>query len=261
MVTLLRDALRHLEAREKSAFVTIVGTRGSGPQITGAKMLVADTKERPSLYGTIGGGNLEFSAVRETLEVLRSGGPAVLVEKDLGRDLGMSCGGSVSYLIEPLASRDSLIICGGGHVGQALYEVTKNMGFSITVVDSLREFAGPDRFPGCGSFVNSFEEADLDKQLSLDASTYIVIVSRDHATDFRLARFFLPKPWKYLGVIASKSKAAALRKELEAEGFDREKMDRIAAPIGLPLGGANPAEIAVSIAAQIISLRYEATRK
>jgi xanthine dehydrogenase accessory factor len=261
MVTLLRDAIRHLEAREKSAFVTIVSTRGSGPQITGAKMLVVDTKDRPAVYGTIGGGNLEFTATQEALEVLRGGGPAVLADKDLGKDLGMTCGGTVSYLIEPLSSRDSLIICGGGHVGQALYEVTKNMGFSITVVDSLKEFAGPERFPGCGSFINSFEETELEKLLATDESTYIVIASRDHATDFRLVRYFLPKSWKYLGVIASKNKAAALRKELENEGFDKEKMARIAAPIGLPLGGPNPAEIAVSIAAQIISLRYEATRK
>jgi xanthine dehydrogenase accessory factor len=261
MVSLLRDALRHLEAREKSAFVTVVSTRGSGPQVTGAKMLVVDMKDRPAVYGTIGGGNLEFTAIQEALEVLRRGGPAVLTEKDLGKDLGMTCGGNISYLIEPLASRDSLIICGGGHVGQALYEVTKNMGFSITVVDSLKEFACPDRFPGCGGFVHSFDETELEKQVPTDESTYIVIASRDHATDFRLVRFFLPKPWKYLGVIASKTKAAALRKELEGEGYNREKMDRITAPIGIPLGGPNPAEIAVSIAAQIISLRYGVTRK
>jgi xanthine dehydrogenase accessory factor len=86
-----------------------------------------------------------------------------------------------------------------------------------------------------------------------------VIVGRDHPTDFRLARYFMNKPWAYLGVIASRGKAALLRRELEKEGFPAERIARLAAPIGLPLGGPNPLEIAVSIAAQIIERRYTAT--
>jgi xanthine dehydrogenase accessory factor len=103
--------------------------------------------------------------------------------------------------------------------------------------------------------VSSFEEAALERELPPSPDSYIVIVSRDHPTDFRLARFFMKREWKYLGVIASRTKAAVLRRELEAEGFDRAKIARLAAPIGLPIGGASPAEIAVGVAAQLVQVR------
>lgn len=259
MIKLLKEAVRHRENGDRAAFVTLVRIRGSAPQVPGAKMLVVDRPGEHISYGTIGGGALEHAAQREALEILRSGRGPEYFEKDLGRDLSMACGGEAGYLIEPVASPDRLVICGAGHVGRALYGIMRETGFSIILVDGLKEYANPEKFPDAERIVNSWEEKELEAAVPVDERTYIVIVSRDHATDFRLARHFLPGPWAYLGVIASSGKAAILKKELEREGYPPERIAKITSPIGLPLGGPNPAEIAVSIAAQIIELRYTAT--
>jgi xanthine dehydrogenase accessory factor len=167
----------------------------------------------------------------------------------------MARGGRVSYFIEPLQPRERIIICGGGHIGKALFAIIKNMGFRTFVIDSMDEYANLDRFPGADKIINSFDEEVLENTVVTDDGTYIVIVSRDHPTDFRLVRFFLNKPWNYLGVIASQTKAAILRKELKEEGFPEEKIEALVSPIGKPIGGSSPEEIAVSIAAQLVEKR------
>ena len=253
MIPLLEEALRQHGVQRRCAFVTIVSVAGSGPQVAGAKMLVVDAGERHLTFGTVGGGALEHRALQEALDVLTLGVPR-LVEKDLGRDLGMACGGRVAYFIEPVVLPPRLVICGGGHVGLALFRAVRDLEFSVTVVDALAEYGSPERFPGA-RIVNSFDETVLERELPANPDSYIVIVSRDHPTDFRLARFFLRREWKYLGVIASRTKAAILRKELEGEGYDPARIARLAAPIGLPIGGASPAEIAIGVAAQLVQVR------
>lgn len=253
MKSLLEEALRQQAAQRRCAFVTIVAAAGSGPQGPGAKMLVVDAGGRHLTYGTVGGGNLEHEAVEEALEALRSGAPR-LVEKDLGRDLGMACGGRVQYFIEPVSVPPQLVICGAGHVGLALFRVVSDLDFSVTVVDAMAEYGNSERFPGA-RIINSFDDAVLERELPPNPDSYIVIASRDHATDFRLARLFLKREWKYLGVIASRGKAAILRRELESEGHDPARVTRLACPIGLPIGGASPAEIAIGVAAQLVQVR------
>ncbi len=259
MVPLLREALRLKAEGIRSAFVTVVWTEGSVPQVPGAKMLVAPSPGGVLTSGTVGGGELERRAACEAAEVLASGSGAAYYVKDLAADLGMACGGRVGYLVEPLESADRLVICGGGHIGLSVYRIMKDMDFSITVVDEGEEKALRERFPDA-AIVPSFEEGELEKRLATDERTYVVIASRNHPSDFRLARFFMKRDWAYLGVIASANKATALKKELEEEGYGREKILRLSSPIGIPLGGPRPQEIAVSIAAEIIRRRYDATR-
>jgi len=259
MLTLIREALRLKSEGIRSAFVTVVRTEGSVPQIPGAKMLVASSPGGLLTSGTVGGGELEHRAAREAAEVLASGSGAAYFEKDLAADLGMACGGRVGYLVEPLESADRLVICGGGHIGLSVYRIMKDMDFSITVVDEGDEKSIRERFPDA-AIVPTFDERELAKRLVADERTYVVIASRNHPSDFRLARFFMKGEWAYLGVIASARKAATLKKELEEEGYDGEKIRRLSSPIGIPLGGPRPEEIAVSIAAEIIRRRYGATR-
>jgi len=259
MFTLFREASRLKSEGIRSAFVTVVWTEGSVPQVPGAKMLVASSPGGLLTSGTVGGGELERRAAREAEEVLASGSGAAYFVKDLAVDLGMACGGRVGYLVEPLESSDRLVICGGGHIGLAVYRIMKDMDFSITVVDEGEEKPLRERFPDA-VVLPSFDEGELDERLVADERTYVVIASRNHPTDFRLARFFMKRDWAYLGVIASANKAAALKMELEKEGYESEKILRLSSPIGIPLGGPRPEEIAVSIAAEIIRRRYGATR-
>jgi xanthine dehydrogenase accessory factor len=254
MEELIQKAAEHTQRGEMIAFVTIVEVHGSVPQIPGAKMLVVERGDRHLTYGTVGGGALEHKALEEALEAIHDG-QVRFFRKDLGADLNMACGGRVSYLVEPLQRRAQLIICGAGHIGQALYSIMQQMDFKITLIDSMQEYANRERFPGVDLIVNSFDEEEIEAQIESDEHSYIVIVSRDHTTDFRLARYFLQKPFGYLGLIASETKAAVLRKELQQEGFAQEKIDALVSPIGLPIGGDTPHEIAVSIAAQLVEFR------
>jgi xanthine dehydrogenase accessory factor len=250
---LLEEATRRHSQGQRCAFVTIVRVAGSAPQVAGAKMLVVDAVDAPVTYGTIGGGNLEHTAVREAIDALRGGGP-LLLEKALGTDLGMACGGRVTYFVEPVVLPPQLVICGAGHVGLALHRVARELDFSVTVVDSLAEYGNVERFPGA-RIVNSFDEAVLEREVPPAPEQYVVLVTRNHPTDFRLARFFLKRELKYLGVIASRTKAIKLRRELESEGWDPRKIAGVTSPIGLPIGGASPGEIAVGIAAQLVQVR------
>ena len=254
MVELFESAIQALKSSCRGALVTLVDTHGSAPQVPGAKMLVIVEQDGYRTEGTIGGGKLEYQAIFEALEAVREQRPR-LVHKDLLRDLGMACGGRASYFIEPFAPAHSVIIFGAGHVGFALARVLDLLKFSITVVDSRAEYANEKRFPMARRIVTSHDPDVLEDAVTTDSNTYIVIVSRDHPSDFAACRFFLPRDWAYLGVIASKSKAARLRKDLIEEGFDADRVARISSPIGLPIGGSTPEEIAISIAAQIVATK------
>jgi xanthine dehydrogenase accessory factor len=253
MDNLILTAAEFAKSEESIAFVTIVEVIGSVPQIPGAKMLVVDKGDRHLTFGTIGGGALEHIALEEALEAIREG-EVRYYKKDLGKDLNMACGGKVTYLIEPLQKRKQLVICGAGHIGKAIYSMTRELDFRTVLIDSMEEYANEERFPGVESIITSFDEQVIEDALSLDDHSYIVIVSRDHTTDFRLARYFLKKEWKYLGLIASGTKAAKLRKELKQEGYEEEKISRMVSPIGIPIGGSSPGEIAVGIVAQLVEV-------
>ncbi len=254
MLELLESAIQAIKSSSRGALVTLVETRGSAPQVPGAKMLVIMEQEGYRTEGTIGGGRLEYVAISEALEAIREQRPR-LVRKELLRDLDMACGGGATYFIEPFAPADSVVIFGAGHVGYALARVLDLLGFSITVVDNRPEYANEQRFPMAKQVVTSHEPEVLEQRVRTDSNTYVVIVSRDHPSDFAACRYFLPREWAYLGVIASKAKAARLRKELLEEGYDEDRVARISSPVGLPIGGSTPEEIAVSIAAEIVQTR------
>ncbi len=254
MVELLESAVRAMKSFKRGALVTLVETRGSAPQVPGAKMLVVVEGDGYRTEGTIGGGPLEYQAISEALEAIRAQ-RCRLVRKNLLQDLGMACGGGATYFIEPFAPAESVIIFGAGHVGHALARVLDTLHFSITVIDNRPEYANKERFPMAEQVITSHEPEVLEQVVRTDSNTYVVIVSRDHPSDFAACRFFLPRDWAYLGVIASKAKAAKLRKDLLEEGYDPDRVARIASPIGLPIGGSTPEEIAISIAAEIVQTK------
>ncbi|MBF0206816.1 MAG: XdhC family protein [Oligoflexia bacterium] len=272
-LNLIEMAATKVREKKKVAIITVVKVKGSAPQIPGAKMLLVAEEINNSVdtgindniesfsgtYGTIGGGNLEYQALKEAREIMRENVAHQhrihYFEKDLHRDLGMVCGGEITYIIELLSPPDQLIICGAGHCGLALYQMAKYLDFSITMIDARKEYADAQLFTKADLIVDSFDEEVLSQKLRCDQNTFIVIVSKDHPTDFKLVRYFLNKEWKYLGVIASKSKACSLKNELSKEGYLTEKIEKICAPIGLEIGGSTPAEIAVSILAQILQFR------
>lgn len=149
---------------------------------------------------------------------------------------------------------ERLILCGGGHVSLELAHIAARLEFELVVIDDREEFANQERFPMASQVLcMPFLEA-LD-QLGSREDDFYAILTRGHAFDKECLECILRGKYAYVGMIGSKTKVAAVYKALEEEGFSRETLDGVHAPIGLKIGGQTPAEIAVSIAAQLVDER------
>ena len=251
----LPAAAAALERGEPAALVTIVRSSGSTPQRTGAKMLVfADGRT----VGTIGGGCYENDALGKAREAIANGKPA-LVKYDLNDDLvqesGLICGGQMEVYIDPIAPSPALYVIGAGHVGWNLARIAADAGFRIHVLDDREKFANAERFP----FADTIEVDDIGAWLhkaELPASAYVVVVTRGHTHDFEAVRALAARDLRYLGLIGSRAKVARIFDALESEGMPLECLQRVHAPIGLDIGAITPAEIAVSILAELIAIRH-----
>ena len=142
-----------------------------------------------------------------------------------------------------------LFICGGGHVAKEVAALAAQLDFSVTVLDDRADLATRERFPAaerviCDSYDN------LNHYLEPDAC--YVVVTPDHKADLQCVSTILLSPYRYLGMIGSKKKVAATFENLRLSGFTEEQISTIFAPIGLPIGAVTPAEIALSILAQVI---------
>jgi xanthine dehydrogenase accessory factor len=247
----LSEAARLSAEGRPFALVTVVRTGGSTPRKAGAKMLVRDDG---SIAGTVGGGAIELLLIEEARAALAAGEPR-LVRKHLTRELAMCCGGEVEAFIDPLGRRERLVLVGAGHIGRALAPVGASLGFDVWVVDELEEAASPERFPGATRLVHDWSPGAWGLDLGRD--TYVIVATRDHAVDQavleQLAR--LDARPTYLGVISSRAKITRFRKRLEAKGVPADWVAQVRGPIGVAIGAETPAEIAVSIAAELVAVR------
>ena len=168
-------------------------------------------------------------------------------------DLGMICGGDTEVFIEPITAAPSLFVFGGGHIAVPLVKMAAIVGFKITVIDERPDFASVDRFPDAGVLVSEIPSAYT--QLNIDKGSYIVIVTHGHKGDETALEGALKTPAKYIGMIGSKSKNAAVFAHLLAGGFTQDDLGRAHAPIGLHIKAQTPEEIAVSILAEMIAVK------
>ncbi len=148
---------------------------------------------------------------------------------------------------------ERLIICGGGHVGLEVAYIGARLEFDVIVIDDREEFANQGRFPMaqvlCRPFLQALEE------LGSREDDYYVLVTRGHAYDRECLEKVLGGRYAYVGMIGSKGKVKAVKEQLLQSGIAPEVLEQVHAPIGLPIGGETPAEIAVSICAQLVQER------
>ena len=147
----------------------------------------------------------------------------------------------------------TLVIAGGGHVGAALAAVAHQMEFSITVIDDRPDFASVERFPMATRLIGAVE-TQLAK-LQFNQQTYVVIVTRGHRRDALALAAVVRSDARYIGLIGSKRKIVKIFQDLQAQGVSADQLSRVHAPVGLDIGAVTPAEIAVSIAAQLVAAR------
>lgn len=155
---------------------------------------------------------------------------------------------------EPLCRDGVLYLFGGGHVGQALAPMLAQVGFRVVVFDSRPEFARPELFPGVERVVQG-DFSRLERQARPTSRDYVVVMTPGHQNDLEVLAQVLPHNPFYVGCLGSRKKGDFLRAELARRGIAQEQIDSIRLPIGLDLGGETPAEIAVSVTAQLIQER------
>jgi len=339
---ILHKALHLLENDEPFALVTLVAQQGSTPRAAGAQMLV-----RPdgSIAGTIGGGLLEGTMMREASEAIAAGRSQVSAVELTGQSVSgptMICGGHAAVLVafvpagdaglrdqlgalaqaradgrsawlftffaadpgptevgycvlqdgaepvgelpcapaklhalagkiavhgsaelpdgrsvcvEALLPPTTAVICGAGHVAQALAPVAAAVGFDVIVLDDRPEYAAAERFPEASRVILLETFADVFAGLTVTPRSFVVIVTRGHAHDFSVLQQALRTTAGYIGLMGSASKREKIFKALTADGFSSVDLDRVFTPIGVAIAAETPAELAVSIVAELIHVR------
>lgn len=269
----MRDVFQRLfealSAGKDAVLVTLEGSSGSTPRGAGACMAVT---EKGRIAGSIGGGAVEYRGEQIAREVLQSGvsrEETFPLHPDGGQDLGMICGGEVRVSFRYLAGGDSAAIAwvrreqarrlprgrvyifGGGHVAQALVPALAAVEFRCVVLEDRAELCRLELFPGAEE-VLPIDNSRVADFVALTREDWVVIMTRGHRDDLLIQSQVMKTPVRYIGVIGSRQKTAAVTAKLREMGFSDGDFERVWAPIGLPIQSETPAEIAVSITAQLI---------
>ena len=308
----MKDLMKKIQAQvldsQPCYLVALIESEGSTPRTSGAYMLVG---AKGLLYGTIGGGGMEYAAQQLAQQRLRCGGSSFVKTFDLSPAAGMACGGSCqvkemgdlaeealsamkqrapwwfllplgegnalpqikkdlqlagrrgvinidgcAYYAEQYDYDGSVYVFGAGHVARELVPLLCHLGFKCIVLDDRAEFADAAAFPKA-EHVQQVDFTKLQEVCSLMAKDYAVVMTRGHVHDANVERYLLTTPVGYIGIMGSKNKAAMARAALLADGYSEQQLARVITPIGIDIGSETPAEIAVSVAAQLIQTRAE----
>jgi xanthine dehydrogenase accessory factor len=274
MQTLFQQMNQRLAQGESLVLVSVEASSGSTPRGEGAMMLVS---AQGRIAGTIGGGAVEYRSeqlAREALAAGRSRVERFQLRPNEVQDLGMICGGDVEVSFRYLAGGDEAAIAwareeearltpsgrvyifGGGHVAQALVPALAAVDFRCVVLEDREDFCRPELFPGVEE-TRLIQNGDPAAYAGITAEDYVAVMTRGHKDDLTVQAQALKTPAKYIGVIGSRKKTAAVFAKLRDMGYTDADLQRITTPIGLSIKAETPAEIAVSIAAQLIQLRAE----
>ncbi|NCZ53176.1 MAG: xanthine dehydrogenase accessory protein XdhC [Verrucomicrobia bacterium] len=237
--------------------VTVVETEGSVPRHPGAKMVVLPDG---SIRGTVGGGKFESLVIVEAQKRLLDG--QNLLKKYSLREgesdsFGAICGGQVTLWFEPQKKAPGLLIVGAGHCAQSIAKLAAECGFHVTVVDDRKEWT--EICPGVHRKITEQSAQEVIREVRWTGDDAIVLVSRSFMLDRdALEEAVKVKEVGYLGMIGSRKKVLQVYDELKAKGVKKELLERVYAPIGLDIGSDTPAEIAVSVLAEILQVLRKA---
>lgn len=239
---------------KKLVVATVVEKKGEGPLKLGGRLLLDEDSNRS---GTIAGGDLERIIIEKCKEILENHKTQTLlynmsdgILKEENVKVPMICGGSARIFYEYFQPKNNLFVFGGaGNVGKEICEKSKGLDFKLSVIDTINpnfnfEY---DFYDGHKTILNNeFKNTD-----------YIVIATGSHSIDYEILKNLMKKDieFKYLGMLASSKKISDLLKTLNDEIGKEPK--KIYSPIGLNIGGETPPEIAISILAQIQSIKYD----
>lgn len=225
------------------------------------RLVAAQTSNRPAVLARSLSGNSQFLLDSGTDSEVPDGVPAEVLrearralKRDGARTIEVA---GQRYLLQTLSPPPRLLVIGAVHIAQALIPMARVAGYDVQLIDPRAAFATRDRFPGI-EIINQWPQ-EVMGELPLNSRTAVVTLSHDAKIDEPALKAALESDAFYIGALGSKKNHAKRLQRLAALGFDDETLARIAGPVGLPLGGRSPAEIAVSILAQIIQSRYQSS--
>ena len=304
-----------LQAGDPVALATVISTWGSAPRPAGSRMAISQSGK---VAGSVSGGCLEGEVFEQAQAILK-GKPARIfhygVSDDLAFSVGLSCGGEVDVLVEPLndahrqlmialeaetpvvlktdlgtspGAREILVpengdlhglmeaespilrdgiflepfprppelyIFGGTHVAIPLTQLATALGFRVTVVDARSKFADAERFPQARRVIHAWPDEIL-RELPMDSSTYIVILTHDPKFDDPTITAALRGSPRYIGAIGSRKTHRERVARLTAAGVKPVELERVHAPIGLDIGAQTAEETALAILSQMVAARH-----
>ncbi len=250
MQEIFNDLKTVIEQGVPAVLCVVTGTTGSTPRKAGSKMLVFPDG---SIKGTIGGGSIEYQVIQDALNTISCGTPFSKAFH-LEDDLKMHCGGTMEVYFEAIGCLPKLYIFGGGHIGKALAGYAVGLGFRPFVFDQREGIFDEWNMPGVET--QNSDLLQIIDSLAFDNNTYIAIVTHKHEFDETALLACLPHEYAYLGMIGSKRKVAEIRKNaLDNHHFIESQLDKVDMPIGIPFAAETPAEIAISIVAQMIDVK------
>ncbi|PWQ96862.1 xanthine dehydrogenase accessory protein XdhC [Leucothrix pacifica] len=250
---------------EAAVLVTIEQIRGSTPREIGTAMLVTSDH----FYGTIGGGNLEYQALKLARQQLAENTPDKTHRFPLAASLGQCCGGWVSLSFNTVApdqawceaylqqqeaqtNRLPVLLFGAGHVGSALVAVLQNLPFDVTWVDERESLFPDSTLPDVKVICHDDPVAEV---MDAPANSRCLIMTHSHTLDFELVDAALKRGFPYIGLIGSQTKRKSFRKRLKQRGMSESMLGNLICPIGIEgIQDKAPAVIAVSVAAQLLTL-------
>ena len=237
---LLGDVLAASATGRPVALATLL--RIAGDTLASAGKLAVEPDGR--VTGSLGDPSLDAKATTLAAEALRQG-TATTVSLDDGHEL----------LIEPILARPRLVVVGGGHVGLALAKQAALLEYAVTVIEDRPEFAQRDRFPGTIEILNA-DMAQALETMPIGWNSFIVVATRGHKLDAHCVRAAVRTDARYIGLLGSRRKTILIARMLRDEGLPEERIRAVHAPVGLDLGGRTPAEIALSVLAEISQERH-----
>lgn len=269
---IIERAFEYVETNKDLELVEIVESSTVGtPRKAGAFMFV-DVNAKS--FGTVGGGNVEYQATLYAKELLikkESGEKKYELSQAAAENIGMVCGGDnlmkftyltndekskniLNELKDKNKNKNTVFIFGGGHVSMELAKTLRYVGFEYVVWDDRENFANVERFPEakeviCAPFENILEKIKITK------NDMVVVMTRGHIYDYMVEKQVLKSEATYIGVIGSSSKNKVIREKLLDDGYSENEINKVCAPIGIPIAADTPEEIAISIAAEVIMFR------
>ncbi len=245
-LNIYKEAARIRQKGGAAILATLVSVDDAFYGGEGSKALMKTSGEK--IGSLLNGLELEQKMLSEVGSILREKRPRVLAFDSKDRKM--------EVLLEPIFSEPTVYLFGGGHISEQVAPLAKKVYFKVVVIDDREMFANRNRFPEADEVIVSEFEKCFDR-LTIDASSYIVIVTRGHLYDGFVLEQAVKSKARYIGMIGSKKKIRTLYQNLMEKGMKKEVLDRVHAPIGIDINSETPEEIAVSIVAQLIKVRGE----